>query len=342
MGWESAQFSAGKRRVFVRSEYDCGSGLTRSSNGVLAITGGGEFLDVQGINSGGNKGVRALRYRQLSEVGAVPAEIAQALQGRATAVSASRVSIAASLTIADIVEASHRLDAGVVEAWLVEFNLGAEIKPGGLNAKRLVDLADEGVPPSTIDVIVALAYPNVFAVNPATHESGLRAVESGPRTVGMSRGIASWPIVGYDAYGYPVYGPDYMMQYGCSSYGYSSYYYSNFGCTPYCLGYYGLSSLGCSRYAYGPYGYGYGYGAGYGWYPGSQPVVVVVRGPQPGDATPAHGRVVSGRGYSQGGSSTTSTPRSGTTSGTGSSGASTSTSGSSGSSSGRTAVPKKP
>ena len=359
-GWESAHWSTGARRVFVRSEYNCGGGLARSASGVLSITSAGEWIDVQGVSSGGNKGVRVLRYREVNaSEGAVPGEISAMLQGRGTAVSAARVSAAANLAIGDIVEASHSLDAGVVQAWLVEFNSGAEMMPGELTAKQLVTLADAGVAPSVIDVIVALAYPHTFALNPGTGAGDFRNVESGARTAGPATGIASLPVIGYDAFGYPIYGSNALMRTACSAYGYSSYY-SDYGCSPYCQSFYGLSSTGCSRYGYssfGSYGYngygynGYGYyGSGYGWYPGSGGVVVVVS-PQPAGvpAEQPHGRVVRGQGYTQGGSGTTATPRSSESGASGASGASsTPSSGGSSSSAGsggsatRTAVPKKP
>lgn len=355
-GWESAQWSVGERRVFVRSEYSCGGGLKQSASGVLAITGTGEWIDVQGISSGGNKGVRALRYADVSETSAIPAELADLLRDRTTATSTARVSAAATLTVADIAEASQRLEAGVVEAWLVEFNSGADAVPAGLNAKTLVALADEGVPPAVIDVVVALAYPHVFSFNPATREGEFRTAEGGA----MSRGTGRLPIVGYDAYGLPTYASDSFMRSDCTAYG-SSYYASSYGCSPYCMGYYGVSSLACSRYGYSAYGsgygygngyygsgygYGYGFGPGYGWYPGNQPIVVV-QGPQPtGVAPPPHGRAVNGHGYTQsGGSTTTSTPRSSTESGSGSPSAGSSSGSSSsggGSAAPRTAVPKKP
>jgi uncharacterized membrane protein YgcG len=363
-GWESAQWSAWQRRVFVRSEYSCSGGVKRSASGVLAITGTGEWIDVQGISSGGNKGVRALRYADVRETGAIPAELADLLGNRAIASGAARVSAAAPLTVADIAEASQRLEAGVVEAWLVEFNSGAEAVPAGLNAKTLVELADAGVPPGVIDVVVALAYPHVFSLNPATREGEFRTAEGG--TTSSRTGMM--PVVGYDAYGLPIYASDSFLRSDCTAYGYSPYA-SSYGCSPYCMGYYGVSSLACSRYGYSAYGpgygygygsygygygsgYGYGFGPGYGWYPGSQPIVVV-QGPQPtGIAPPPHGRAVNGHGYTQGGSTTTSTPRSSTESGSGSgsgspsagssSGSSGSGGSSGGSSAGRTAVPKKP
>lgn len=355
-GWESAQWSAGRRRVFVRSEYTCPGGLARTASGLFTINGEGHWLDIEGVSAGGNKGVRALRYSPLGESTGLPDEIVAALRGRNTAVSAARVSVAASLTIDDIVEASHRLDANVVDAWLVEFNAGAEMKSGALNARQLAALADEGIPSSTIDVIVALAYPKVFALNPATNEGEFRVAEGAGQS---PRSLATLPVIGYDAYGFPIYGADRYMS-SCSSFLYSPYYASSFGCSPYCYGYSSYSSLNCARYGsylgygygYGGYGYG-GYGSGYGWYPGGGPVVIVVRGSDLPAAEP-HGSVQKGRGYTQGSSSSgssSSTPRS-TSSGSSSSGSSASapsggsSAGSSssggGSSSGRTAVPKKP
>jgi hypothetical protein len=364
-GWESAQWSAGQRRVFVRSDYSCSGGLKQSASGVLSITGTGQWIDIQGIASGGNKGVRALRYSDVNEAGAIPTELADLLRNRAVASSAARVAAAAPLTVADIAEASQRLDAGVVEAWLVEFNSGAEAVPAGLNAKTLVALADAGVPPAVIDVVVALAYPRVFSFNSATRQGEFRAAEGGSTRSGSTSSTNMLPVVGYDAYGLPIYADSFMRS-DCSAYGYSPYA-AGYGCSPYCMGYYGVSSLSCSRYgysAYGPgygygyygypygygYGYGYGFGPGYGWYGGGQPIVVV-QGPQPtGVAPPPHGRAVNGHGYTQGsgGTGATSTPRSSTESGSGSpaagssSGSSAGSSSAGGGSSGRTAVPKKP
>jgi hypothetical protein len=309
----------------VRSEYTCPGGLARIASGLFTINGEGHWLDIEGISAGGNKGVRALRYSALGETTGLPDEIVEALRGRATAVSGARVSASASLTIADIVEASHRLAANVVEAWLVEFNAGAEMKPGALNAQQLTTLADDGVPPSTIDVIVALAYPQVFALNPATNAGEFRVAEGGTRT--GTRSLATLPIIGYDAYGFPIYGNDRFMS-DCSMFGYSPYS-SSYGCSPYC----------------------YGYGAGYGWYGGGQPIVIVVKGSGSDIPAEPHGRVAKGRGYTQGGSSTgTSTPResssgsssSGSSSGSSPGSTSTGSSSSGSSSSGRTAVPKKP
>ena len=108
-----------------------------------------------------------------------------------------------------------------------------------------------------------------------------------------------------------------------------------------------------NRYGYGGF---YGYGFGSGWIPGygyGGGVVVVVR---PTDPTPREsgGRVVRGRGYTQGGGASTSTgstaqPRTRATSSdassaSSSSGSSSASSGSSStsSSSGRTAQPRKP
>ncbi len=189
--------------------------------------------------------------------------------------------------------------------------------------------------PKSLYVIVARAYPKGFALNPSTRTAEARPEERvGGRSMARGDRIR---VVGYDAYGLPIYdwelsarcGYYSVLRSGCPFYGYSSYG------SPY----YGYSPYGYPYYGYG-YRYGGGYGYGYGWYPGTQPVVVVVQSSQP---TRERGRVVNGRGYSQGDRTTTSGPSSSTTR-SGSSGSSGSSAGSSGASasSGRTAVPRKP
>jgi hypothetical protein len=322
-GWESAEWSADGRRVYRRAEYTCAAGVQHRSSSVMSMTSAGEWLDVQGVASGGAGGVRALRYHAERDPGDVEirAEIDAAVQGRTLAVAAARLAAGALLSTADVVEASRHLDAPVVEAWLVERQQGF-----ALDAKQLETLADAHVPSSVIDLMVALTYPKAFTIDLATRESELRAPDQ-PRS---AENVA--PTV-----------PGMMVPVGIDWYPF---------------GYYGWN-------AYAPYGYGYspyGYGYGYGWYRADRPVVVVVR-QQPADQ-PArtHGRLVNGRGYTNGSSGNANsgaTPRtrttSGESSGSGSRGSSSSSGGSggssagssssgshSGTSTGRTAKPRDP
>jgi hypothetical protein len=328
-GWESAAWSKSASRVYLHSEYSCPGGVTRNSNGLLALSPRGEWLDVQSVASGTNKGVRVVRMNQATDLTNVPAEVTTALQGRSLSANAARVAASATLTAADLIDATTNVDAPVVEAWLVERDQGF-----ALDAKMLTSLADAGLPESVIDVMVALTYPKVFALNPATRTGEFRPAEPSGASYNRSRSLA---VLGYDPMGYPMFG--YGSYYSrCSSpyYGYYSYGYSSYlsGC--------GYNGYGYSGYGYGYGGYGYGFGFGYGgWYPGSVPVVVVVRGEDNGSAG-ARPRVVKGRGYTAGSSGSSGSPSSGSSGSSSSSGSSgSSSSGSTSSGSGSASTPPR-
>lgn len=283
-GWQRADWARSEFGVYLQSEISCAGSAKRTSTGLFAMSADGEWLDVQGLDASGTSGVRVLRYREAADTGTLPDEITAALGGNRIPGGTSRAVASAQLTSEDVAEASGRLGPAVVEAWLVERHQGYRLD---LDAKALAKIADAGVPESVIDVLVAISYPDVFAINRATGKTELRPVEE-------TRRIAEEPVTvtaGYPAYGYSPFGWDYYSSARCSLYGYSV-----FGCSPY----------GYSPYGFSPYGYSpFGYAPGYGWYPGNQPVVVVR-----GNGTPApHGRVVNGRGYSAGGGSSTSDAR---------------------------------
>jgi hypothetical protein len=255
-GWESAEWSARGARVYLRSEYVCPGGVQRKSSGLLAVSPDGEWLDVHSVAAGASTGVRVVRYREASASAELPAELSAALQGRALAVSTARAAAAAPLATGDVVEAVRHVEVPVVEAWLAERGQGFAV-----DGKRLVELADAGVPGRVIDMMVALSYPRVFAVDPASRQGELRTtVDSGRRAQGYATEGRLGPVVFVDRYGY-------------SPYGWS---------------------------AYSPYGgYLYGYGRGYGWYPGGGPVIVI-RDPNGGGQPARRGRAVNGRGYTRG------------------------------------------
>ncbi|MGI8546848.1 MAG: hypothetical protein ACR2M1_05860 [Gemmatimonadaceae bacterium] len=261
-GVESADWSADGRRVYLRSDYTCPGSIRRTSTGVFAISPAGEWVDVEGIATGAGKGVRTLRYDDAGAPAGLPSEIASAISGRALAVNAARTADAAPITAANIVEATHKLDPAVVEAWLVDRGQGFSI-----NARQLIDLADAGVPSNVTDAMVALSYPRSFAVDSAQYAGG--AVDGASGALG-ARGYRTGRNV--DVF----INPSYPVGYGYSRYGYSPYdRYSPYG-------------------YYSPYSaYGRAYG---GWY--GVPAVIVLKGNQPTDAQ-STGRLVKGRGYTQ-------------------------------------------
>jgi hypothetical protein len=341
-GWENARWSPDGRRVYLSSGYACADDVQRRSSGLMAISPRGEWLDVQAVTAGGRTGVRTLRYRAADPSAPLPREIATALEGVDAEAGPARVAAAAALTTADVVEVSGQVDAQVVWAWLAERGEGFTV-----NARSLSQMADAGVPADVLDVVVALSYPRVFEVNPATRQGEVRS--------GKAEGGAAASTYGYD----PSVWRDRFSPYGWDPYwGYSTGHYSPFG-----YGYYN---------PYGGYGYGaYGYPYGYGNYGGGV-IITVVGGGQVQSAS--HGRVVNGRGYTQSsggagreatahpqperttgsttssgasqGSGRTASPRSGSSSSSPSSSSSSPSSSpsssSSGSSTGRTAQPRPP
>jgi hypothetical protein len=268
-GTESAKFSSDRRRIFTRAELSC-NGLGRLSTGVLAMVSEVEWIDAQALTVNGQHAARTIRYR-LAEPSAVPAWVSAALpQGQELAQETARLDAAMPLDIDAVVEASRNAAAPVVEAMLAQRQHGF-----GLNAAKLARLDEEGVPASTIDVMVALSYPSKFAVAPQRQRAGDADAWAGERNAARS-------------YVEDCYDPFWTARrYGCYSgrYGYDGYTRSG-------------------MYGYSPYGYD-----PYGWNYGSRPVVVIVR-PGNDDEVDSGGSVVKGRGYTRGGAARgTAAPR---------------------------------
>jgi len=111
-------------------------------------------------------------------------------------------------------------------------------------------------PTRIIDVLVAVSYPNVFAINQYSHTGDFRVQEQTSEQYDRQRTIYAGNMY-YDPFGY-------------SGYGYGRYGYNGYG--------YGNSGYG-NGYGYSPYDYGYG------------PQIIIVHVPDGtanGD-TPKHG-----------------------------------------------------
>jgi hypothetical protein len=287
-GVESAQFSSDGARVFLTAQYTCPGDLKRTTSELMAITPDGDWLDVRAAAARGlPEGVRVLRYRPARAAAAVPSDLAWALQGSTMAVSTARDAAGVPAEVSDVVEATRALPPAVVEAWLVEEGQGF-----ALDAHTLLGLKSDGVPGRVIDVIVALSYPRVFAIDVARHTGQRRAPEPGTYAERPPYPMGYSPFGCYTPWGWDCY-------------------------APYGWGYY-------SPYFGSPYGYysPYGYWSGYGWYP-SGGVVVVSGG---GGQAARHGRMVIGRGYQGAPSGRTARPE--RSRGSSSSGSSSSSSGS--------------
>jgi hypothetical protein len=258
VGQQTARWSNDGRRVFVRSDFQCG-GIGRTSTGVLALVAENEWVDVQAVTIADQHLARSIRYRAVRSDD-VPAEVA-AVAGmpgaeRRMALETARLQMSLPLAIDAVIEATREIAPPAVEALL-----GARQHGFNMDAGLVMRLEREQVPASVIDMMVALSYPQRFAV-----QARPRVVQDDDRLDRGDRGLARETC--YDPFFMrPAYGAACaaMPRYGrYDTYGYGS------------------------RYGYSPWGYD-----PYGWHPGRSPVVVIV------DPTPGRerGEVVKGRGY---------------------------------------------
>ncbi|HET9949574.1 MAG TPA: hypothetical protein VFQ22_11675, partial [Longimicrobiales bacterium] len=120
------------------------------------------------------------------------------------------------IDVADVEEALDRMDARAVEVWVA-----AQGTPLELSGDELVRLADAGVPESVIDVMVAVSYPDHFALTP----------EGAPQELERTAEYRGYRTYLFDPY--------------YSGYAWRPYYYSPFGYSPF----------GFYRYGFGYGGY---------------------------------------------------------------------------------------
>ena len=255
-GWERAEFSPDAKRIYLQSEHQCTGNTTRTSTGIMSITPNGEWLDVQSVKVGTNNGVRVVHYGRVPVPAVVSADVKAALEGRSMATSMAVIAASDSVKISEVIEATKRLDPLVVQTWLAQRGQGFN-----MDAKKLTQLANAKVPANVIDVMVALSYPQVFAVNLAQADGQIvLAAGNAQLNADDVRGDGPTVFMNWD----PFYS---------SSYGYYS------------------------RYGYGGPG-SYGYYPGY-WYQGRS--VVVTTRSNTVDVAPSdtRGRMVRGRGYTR-------------------------------------------
>jgi len=183
-------------RVYLRTTMRC-NGQDRLVNSVMAMSRDGEWIDVRGVAFGPNVGVRASRYREAPATAPLPAEVASALSGRPRGMHPARLAASGPVQLSDVVEASRSLEVGVLQTWLAERGQGF-----GLDAERLVALEESGVAPSVIDIMVALSYPDVFALDRTLLGDPPPDTRGEMRGGDFGGGGYYDPGFGYDPYGY--------------------------------------------------------------------------------------------------------------------------------------------
>ena len=289
-GVENAAWSPDGHRLYLTSDFTCPGNLKRTTSGLFTMSPRGDWVNVQGVTAGGNTAVHTLHYTDAGVPSTLPSEISDVLHARGIALSTARSAAAAPLTSANVVEAAHKLDSVVVEAWIVDRGQSFNV-----DAKKIVALANAGVPGNVTDAMVAVTYPKAFAVNQPDEESGLADIEQAQASSSSSANgyntndARVMMLPGYARYNYSPFGYSPYDYYG---YGYSPYGYSPFGYSPYGYSPYGAYSPGALGYGGG---YGGAYGGAYGGWYSSRPIIVL----QGSGVSQPNGRVVKGHGYTR-------------------------------------------
>lgn len=208
-GTESARFSDDQRRIYTASEITCQGQAPRSGTGIIFMPSAGEWVDVRSSQVRGEEATAWVQWyvrtneSQLNELGI--------RSGRATGPLAVRGVVSftmAPITIDDVIDASENVDAKAVEAWIAEVSQ----EFAGLDAEDLLKLDDAGVSGDVIDVVVAVSFPERFAVS-----------EDGARSQAGYVGLRPlWADPYY--YGYNRYGYGYGSLYSPYGYSYGRYY----------------------------------------------------------------------------------------------------------------------
>jgi hypothetical protein len=257
-GSQTSDWSRDGERLFTRVDIQCADRPKREISGVTLLAKG-SWVDVQATETEGDQDVRIRRYQRSSDQFGAGSGLA-----------------GAPMSLEDVMEASKKVSAGALEATLDE--TGGRFN---LDSRTLLQLADAGVSPSVIDLMVALSYPDRFKVERARTYVPPPAVTSTTSSGGGSTNI----YMGGGQYPpYPFYDPFY----------YNYYYYS-----PFAYGYYWGPSY---QYRYNPYRYNNYYnnyylgpGGGFAVNPGGGGSA------QPGGSGSGSGNgvVVNGRGYTR-------------------------------------------
>jgi hypothetical protein len=177
----------------MQSETICADDSPMNLSGASLMVSGDRWVDIHVLRIDGEREVVIRRYRP------VDAEIARLPGALPTAMHSVRLAAAARLSADNVVEALRVVDPAVVEAMLLESEASF-----GIDSDLLLRLDDAGVPDEIVDLMVALSFPEYFAVEDGT--------------------VTRPPEVYYGSYGSPWY-PYYGWGYGYGHYYHRRYHH---------------------------------------------------------------------------------------------------------------------
>lgn len=231
-GTQTSNWSRDGERLFTAVELECANRPKRTVSGITLLANG-QWIDAQATVIDGNSDVRLRRYRRTSDQYA-----------------AAPAMTTAPLTIDDVIEASAKVQSEALEAALDEVNTRF-----ALNSRVLKQLADNGVSPNVIDLLVAQAYPDKFEVERYSPSASYGTSNYGSN-YGTSMGSSS-VYMGSTMYPFPMYDPFYSSYYYYSPFAYPYYWgpsYSYRYGSPFYRNYNNYYGFGGGRYYGGPSG----------------------------------------------------------------------------------------
>lgn len=208
-GTRTAEFSTDGRRVFTVNAESCDGEPARGSTGLIAMVSPDEWIDVQATQEDGRALGWVRRYRAARPQTAADAGFGD-IADRTSALR-RRPAALAHVDVDDVIEALRLVDPEGVRTWIAQLD-----DPFQLDRRQLLRLADANVPPNVIDVMVAVSYPDRFALS---HDGDIDELEplspdrrgdgwNGRRRRGFF-GPGYWDPYGYYGRGYydGYYGP---------------------------------------------------------------------------------------------------------------------------------------
>jgi len=245
-GMESVMWSASGRRVYLRSDYVCNTGIRGVSTRLFSMLPSGEWLEVENVRSGTGSIARTVRRRDVGVPSAVPSDVRALVSGERLAIATSRAGSAAPIDGDDVLDALHHTDAATVRAWIVatdqRFDLDGRqvaslvradvpasvlqamlasapgLEPGGLQRSVASDeyLNTPGYRPGGATQSTTIIY---GAAQPSPENGCTPAGCYGPNAYSVYNGSAYYPYVPYSSVapypvGYPVFGVPIIVRRG--------------------------------------------------------------------------------------------------------------------------------
>lgn len=153
-GYYIYSWSENGKRLLLESESNCPGDPTRRVSGMSIIDANRDWVDIQLLQNGKNKAISIRKYRNIDNN-----ELMSSGRFNPDQINMARISAANNFSINEMIELSNKVESEVLEAALLEMR-----KPFPINSKQLTNLADSGVNPRVVDLMVALSFPDKFSV----------------------------------------------------------------------------------------------------------------------------------------------------------------------------------